>query len=958
MSGKSATIGQLIVEQKLDVMGLTETWLRGDRDNFIMADATPPGYNVLRLDRMGKRGGGLAVIASSGLCLKRLDAPIEMKTCELLYLQLMSSTDSSLPLRVGLIYRPPGSPRDFLCEFDELLSQLNHVDDITLMGDFNIHVDNTTDTSATALSCLIHQYGWSQHVNVATHDAGHILDLILTKKNSRMHIPSGAITLTAGCADHLAVIFQLSLVKPHTLKVWRHVRNLNKVDPQALWKDFWSIFCSTLSPLPTTSPDPNALLLMYENCATKAMEVHAPYRCKKLTLRQSPLKFGSELLRAKKTLRERERLWRTSGLTIDRDLFKNARNSYITLLRRDKDQMVRSKLLSPAASIKQKWSVLADCTGSTLKGARKKVGATISHQEARDRAVSFADFFSGKIAEIVRQLKPHKVSTTKNSDSDSPLVTEVLYELEHVTPTEIFGHLRSIQSRKSSPADPIPTSLLKKDRHICRLLADICNASFDTCTVPLALKQAIISPVLKKQGLDVGSPKNFRPVSNLKVVGKLIESAAASRLVHHLDKVAFLHPCQSAYRRRHSTETATLCVTNDWRRSLDQGKAVCVAALDVTAAFDTVDHTILLATLLQAGVYGRALKWFQSYLTDRTATVRCGDASSESITLNNGVPQGSILGPCLFNCYMAGLARELERSAGETGVVFHIYADDVLLYAECETENLLTGVARLQKAIQCVEEWMSAKCLLLSLEKTELLLLHNSRAKLPATLPSLAIGDKSIEFKNEGSLRWLGVYFDTCLSMTGFIAHTCRTCFSILRMIRLIHSRLDKASVLLLCNALIISRVDYCNSLLVACTKEDTNRLQRVMNLAARIVSGAHRHDHITPVLNDLGWLPIEKRIFMKVATLVFKCRASQAPTYLIGSLTEYRPRRPLRSSGSTATTFQLGTARIAAGRRAWGVAGPCTWNSLPVELRMPDLDYESFISLLSAYLFKSSNTL
>ena len=128
-----------------------------------------------------------------------------------------------------------------------------------------------------------------------------------------------------------------------------------------------------------------------------------------------------------------------------------------------------------------------------------------------------------------------------------------------------------------------------------------------------------------------------------------------------------------------------------------------------------------------------------------------------------------------------------------------------------------------------------------------------------------------------------------------------------------------------------------------------------VIILTARIISRCKRHDHITPVLNDLGWLTVEKRVIMKVALLVYKCRTGLAPQYLSRCLTEYKPRRALRSSSSTATLFELGNARTVAGRQAWSVSGPCIWNYLPETLREPGVVF--FVSQLKTFLSSFSTS-
>jgi hypothetical protein len=367
---------------------------------------------------------------------------------------------------------------------------------------------------------------------------------------------------------------------------------------------------------------------------------------------------------------------------------------------------------------------------------------------------------------------------------------------------------------------------------------------------------------------------------------------------------------------------------------------VLVASLDVTAAFDTVDHQILLRRLSQAGVQGNALKWFTSYITGRHAVVKCGESRSAPFLLTSGVPQGSVLGPTLFNLYMADLARKL---GSHTALKFHIYADDVLLYVDCTPDNVNWGLEQLQKGLKEVEEWMSLNHLLLSPEKTGAFVLHRKRDSPLIQQLSVTVGGRVIDLLIAGSFRWLGVEFDISLSMDQFILSTCRSCFGLLAMIRNIRSSLDKSSTLLLCNSLIVSRVDYCNSLLYAVPAKRLAGLQSVLNLAARTVTGLRRFDNISPALRELGWLSVNKRVLWKILLLIHKTLHACAPLYLAAGTVVHRPGRSLRCSNSKVVRLEAGKARLSLGSGAWQVAGPREWNVLPATLRDFDVKYSDF---------------
>ncbi len=183
---------------------------------------------------------------------------------------------------------------------------------------------------------------------------------------------------------------------------------------------------------------------------------------------------------------------------------------------------------------------------------------------------------------------------------------------------------------------------------ILPLLTKIINLSLQLGDMPTSLKKAIIKPMLKKLGLEL-IIKNYRPVFNLAFHSKLIEREAAPQLVDHLLNNGVMDKFQLAYRECHSTETALLRVQNDILMELDKGKVVMLVLLDL---FDTIDHEILLKRLSRwCGINGTALKWFQSYLKERTQTVSLASSHSKYETLNYCVPRGSVLGPILFSIY-------------------------------------------------------------------------------------------------------------------------------------------------------------------------------------------------------------------------------------------------------------------------------------------------------------------
>ena len=501
---------------------------------------------------------------------------------------------------------------------------------------------------------------------------------------------------------------------------------------------------------------------------------------------------------------------------------------------------------------------------------------------------------------------------------------------------------------KSCILDPIPATVLKKYYPILLpTITRIVNLSLTSSTVPDAMKIGALSPLLKTPSLDFEQFKNFRPISNLTFVSKSTEKAVAFQLKEHLHQNNLNELFQSAYKKHHSTETALLRVQNDILRALDSRSSVILLLLDLSAAFDTVDHQILLSRLSSRfGIKGAALQWFNSYLTNRKQFVYINDSRSSVKNLHCGVPQGSVLGPILYVLYISPIGDILRKH----NIPFHLYADDIQLFVTFKPTvdgDIQSAIHKIETCAAEIDSWMSFNKLKLNNNKTELIHLSSRFSHHPIMF--------NVNFNGEhisptSSARNIGVIFDKELSMVDHINTVCKSSFYYLHRISKIRRYLDMETTKILVHAFITSKLDNCNSLYYGLPKSLIKKLQRIQNAAAKLVMCAKKYDHVSPLLFSLHWLPVEQRISFKVLLLTYKSLHNLAPKYLKELLIPYTPQRCLRSSSGTLLTVVPSNMK-SYGDRAFSVAAPIMWNKLPGILKS-STTLDIFKSKLKTHLF------
>ena len=326
--------------------------------------------------------------------------------------------------------------------------------------------------------------------------------------------------------------------------------------------------------------------------------------------------------------------------------------------------------------------------------------------------------------------------------------------------------------------------------------------------------------------------RNYRPVSNLHFISKIIEKIVAQRLEEHLKSLSLYDPLQSVYRSGHSTETAIVKLSTDIVSNLDRGQCVILASLDLSAAFDTVDHGIFLQQLKHTyGISGTFYQWFKSYLHNRQLKVCVNSSFSKSQNLKCGVPQGSVLGARMYTMY----ARPVSAIIEHNNIFYHSYADDTQLYIQCDNneESVRCAISQLEKCISEICEWMKQNSLKFNQDKTEYIIFSSKPDQYKHI--SLTVG-RDIIHPSE-YVRILGVTLDSQMNMHQHIANTCRSAYMYIRKINSIRQYLCKNSTTPLVSATVLTPLDYCNSVYTGLPQKSMHKLQLAQNSAARLIS-------------------------------------------------------------------------------------------------------------------------
>ena len=945
VKNKALLLSDFVYDLDLDLVCLTETWL-AENDFSSIGNLCPPGYKFLNQPRVRGKGGGIALLYKSHLKVSKVDLKL-FDSFECLYCLVQAPDISTFAL--SIVYRPPpngknglsfkGFNNDF-CDF--LDSTILDYDKLLMVGDFNLHIDDENDKNAATFLNVTESYDLTQHVTAPTHNRGHTLDLIFTRSDQKLlnnlRVENNLMS------DHYWILCKLNIRKPKVTSRTISYRNLKNISIDAFSQDIENSILSDRCQLSNL----DEFVSRYNLTLSELLDKHAPLSLKKIVPHSNSPWYNSKITSIKICCRKAERKWRQTKLEVHKQIYLSCLETLHNAIKSSKKEYYQSKIdnSDPKCTYKIANTLLNKSSDILLP----------NFTSATSLATRFNKFFIDKIVKIRNDLQATSVKL--NMFKSAPRLNNLTYENGKSAPNlSVFKPATDDEIKKiilnskstQCPSDPIPTHLLKQCiTSLLPTITQIVNMSLSTASMPAKFKKAIVVPLLKKVSLNVESLKNFRPVSNLAFLSKVIEKVVAARLKEHMDTNQLHEIYQSAYKKFHSCETALLKVKDDILKAVDNKKCVLLVLLDLSAAFDTIDHDTLIRTLAEKiGLCGTALKWFQDYLSDRVQSVLVDGVESDIFNILFGVPQGSVLGPILFIIYTSPLGDIFRRH----GVSYHLYADDTQIYISFTCNKVDEAFANMENCIADIKDWMTLNLLKLNAEKTEVIVIGSKAQLKGLSLGQIKIGTDSVT--PTASARNIGVVFDSSLSMDQHVTNICKSAWHHLRELGKIRQYLDSKSAQLLIHSYVTSRLDNFNSLLFGLPQYEIDRLQRIQNAAARVVALAKKFDHITPVLKELHWLPITQRINFKILLLTFKALHNMAPTYITDLLKVSNNPRALRSNSKFLLVAPK-TKYVKYGDCSFSYAAPLLWNNLPDSCRMAPT-CEIFKNRIKTFLFKQA---
>lgn len=911
---------------KPHIIGINETWIKPETSGHYKS---LEGYHFLSNNRTQGTGGGVGLYIRNDVSyFPRPDLTVmREKIFESIFVDIKLEGKF---LTCGTIYRSPlldgSSNSEFRQNLDNLLRKINKNNYSYIMGDFNYNLLLESDSDIDSFIDIMHSFSYYSLINRPTH---------ITKNSATCidHIWTNVCDKRINCAiisecpaDHLPVV-QCSLLEKHISNQFESL--LRKFNEKNMENFLYKMNDTDMSHL-LDIQDPDTCFNKFFEIFSAIFETCFPVeKSSRKNCKYKPW-YDQELKKlniAKQKLYKKLIKTNDTGSTSNcRMKYNKCRNLYDRCLLARKSQYYKLQFIRHKNNIRAVWKSINELLGRTKN---KNCTSSVEMVSDRDMANKFNMHFSGVAQKLIDQLpqSSNKSYLGRNCSANS------IY-LKPTFPMEIKRIIRDLKPKSSFGFDGIPSKIIKLlPVHFIDVLTHICNLSMTNGKYVDHFKMAKVIPLFKKG--DKSDFSNYRPVSLLPSFSKILEKVLYSRFSNFFNQNDTLYSQQFGFRRKHSTAMATNIAVHKITQGFELNEYTMGIFLDISKAFDTIDHSILVDKLSHYGIRGIALEWVESYLQERKQIVQFNNSLSNNVcAIRHGVPQGSVLGPLFFLIYINDLPNCLESAEPI------MFADDTKLFLS--DKNLNNLIIRANKDLDNINKWMICNKLSMNVDKTKYMLFHPQKAKSIPIEESLLLNDRVVERVREHT--FLGLIFDENLSWKSQIKNVLKKIRINLGVTARIKNCANRSTLIAIFQSLILSHIRYCGSVWLHGNVTLINQLQSTCNQFLRLIFGKRRDENVDHLYKSLRILKVEDISYFEMASLIFDFHDEELPICYdaifqkCSSIT--RTEKKLALPGMSKTVSQ----------QALSYSGPKFWNKLPNYLKKIDTK-EIFQKRLKSYL-------
>ena len=888
-------------------IAVQETWcLPVENDNLYHM----PNYSIYRRDRPDGRSGGGVMIYTRNDAFSNVSRLTDSESIyEDLWLKLRLKTMSGgSEFLLCCSYRPPDCPvHQFAAALEKSIEKAKQMSSpIILCGDLNARchewcTSDRTDKAGEQFMQLFAAYDLRQMVSFPTHiHGGHLnacLDIIATD------FP-GDVTVTGlgpvGQSDHLTLLASISTFPsppstqtPATRSVWCWARTDVDALLNGLENADWPVLDE--DSMLDSSFNINDVWQRWKTVLLDVADQHVPKTPLRWTSPPKPwvTRDFTQAVRRKHALFRRYQHQRTQ---VRWQEYCKQRNRVSALSRQLKsDFLLKSTNQTETASTSGPPDVSDHPQPATSHSAPRLY--QLLRCLLKNKSAFFPDMLSadgnlvttdlGK-ADLINTYFIKIISQSAGGGEIPPISIPIVEESENILSafslpdSFVLKTLRALDTRKAPGGDGIPTRLLKLGAvPISWSLHNVFNASFRTGTLPTEWKEATITPLFKQRG-SRQEPGNYRPISLLSTVSKVLETCVAQQLAKHVEK--YIPITQSGFRRNDSTELQLARLIHRLSKSLDDGHVPISCYLDLSKAFDRVWHVGLLKKLHHLGVRDMALAWLTDYLSGRRQRVRVESATSTWQPVTAGVPQGSVLGPLLFLIYTCDLPSAIAIPG--CNVVSDQFADDTAI---CSVADQCTAAeTNLQQATEQAAHWF--RDWHLDINATKTVVMATFRRPLPLTYQIELDG---VRLQRVTSHKHLGIYISSSLRWDAHVDYVLSRAAPLLGVLRKLRSSLNKNALCAFYLVYIRPVIEYASTAWSDLPVRLSDRLERLQRRAAKIILRlplfqSSNHDW---VLDTIGWPTLQSRRRYRLAVLGYRIANNIVPPHIREAATVFTRR-------------------------------------------------------------------